>query len=50
MKNNGPVFNRLSEVDSLLPGGGVYANVTWKCRKEAPKMTFVLLDSWRVKG
>lgn len=50
MKMNGCVFNCLSEVDSLQPGGGIVAHATWTCRNGSLQMTFVLLDSRRVEG
>lgn len=48
MKINGSLrgaFNCLSEADSLQPGSGNYANVTWKCRNGDPKMILCFLTA-----
>lgn len=53
MKMNGSLrgsFNCLSEAGGSQPGGGNYANVTWKCTNGGSQNDCARLDSWRVKG
>lgn len=38
-------INGFSDGETVQPGSGIYANVTWKCRDRGSKMILLLSDS-----